>query len=139
MTQEGQDDVAALAERMMKASAAKKLDVTWFGGEPLLMPDVIEALSRYLLVTVEPSLRWRETAPEQTGSMEEWLQFLLDFLDWRYENDIDLALDVWSYWTGSKGSRRVTIVRDLFSRGAHPGPARPRQHDGYRPENVLVH
>ena len=74
-------------------------------------------VSRYRLITVEPSLRWRETAPEQTVSTEEWLEFLPDFLDWWYENDIDLDLDVWSYWTGSRGSRRVTIVPDLFSRG----------------------
>ena len=67
--------------------------------------------------TVEPSLRWRETAPEQTVSTEEWLDFIPDFLDWWYENHIDLDLDVWSYWVGSKGSRRVTIVPDLFSRG----------------------
>ncbi|MBP3854531.1 MAG: radical SAM protein [Ruminiclostridium sp.] len=74
-------------------------------------------VSRYRLVTVEPSLRWRETAPEQTVSTEEWLRFLPDFLDWWYENDIDLDLDVWSYWVGSRGSRSVTIVPDLFSRG----------------------
>ena len=49
MSQEVQDDVIALAERMMKASSAKKLDVNWFGGEPLLMPDVIEALSGRLM------------------------------------------------------------------------------------------
>ena len=53
MTKETQDDVAALTERMMKASAAKNLHVTWFGGEPLLMPDVIEALSGRLVALAE--------------------------------------------------------------------------------------
>lgn len=53
MTQEVQDGVIALAERMMKASRARKLDVTWFGGEPLLMPDVIEALSGRLMALAE--------------------------------------------------------------------------------------
>ena len=53
MSQETQDDVIALAERMMKASRAKKLDVTWFGGEPLLMPDIIEALSGRLIALAE--------------------------------------------------------------------------------------
>ena len=53
MTQEVQDGVIALAERMLKASAAKKLDVTWFGGEPLLMPDIIEALSARLMSLAE--------------------------------------------------------------------------------------
>lgn len=53
MSEETQDDVIALAERMMKASRAKKLDMTWFGGEPLLMPDIIEALSGRLIALAE--------------------------------------------------------------------------------------
>lgn len=43
-----QDDVVGLAERMMEVSGAKALRVTWFGGEPLLAPDVIESLSALL-------------------------------------------------------------------------------------------
>ena len=49
MTEEVQADVAALAERMLKTSRAKHLSVTWFGGEPLLAPDVIETLSEKLM------------------------------------------------------------------------------------------
>ncbi len=45
MSAEVQDDVVALAERMLDAAQRKALSVTWFGGEPLLAPDVIEALS----------------------------------------------------------------------------------------------
>lgn len=74
-------------------------------------------VSRYRLVTVEPSVRWLAMAPDQTITTEEWLDYLPDFLDWWYENDIDMDLDVWGYWSGQKGSRRVTIVPDLFSRG----------------------
>ena len=44
-----QDDIAALAERMLDTSGAKHLHVTWFGGEPLLAPDVIESLSDRLI------------------------------------------------------------------------------------------
>lgn len=40
-----QDDVVTLAGRMLDMSHAKSLSVTWFGGEPLLAPDVIESLS----------------------------------------------------------------------------------------------
>ena len=48
-----QDDIAALAERMLDVSRAKKLSVTWFGGEPLLVPDVIESLSERLISLAE--------------------------------------------------------------------------------------
>ena len=49
MSQRTQEDVIGLAERMMDAAGAKTLHVTWFGGEPLLAPDVIECLSRRLI------------------------------------------------------------------------------------------
>ena len=42
--------------------AAKRLHVNWFGGEPLLAPDVIEALSRLLIRMAE------EKHAEYTGS-----------------------------------------------------------------------
>ena len=45
MSPEVQDDVVALAGRMLEASGAQTLLVTWFGGEPLLAPGVIESLS----------------------------------------------------------------------------------------------
>lgn len=48
MAPEVQDDVVSLAKRMMDASGAKNVSVTWFGGEPLLFPDVIELLSKRL-------------------------------------------------------------------------------------------
>jgi len=48
-----QNEIAALAERMLKASGAKSLHVTWFGGEPLLATDVVEALSEKLLTVSE--------------------------------------------------------------------------------------
>ena len=53
MSQEVQDDIVTLAERMLDASGAKFFSVTWFGGEPLLAPDVIDALSKRFLAIVE--------------------------------------------------------------------------------------
>ena len=53
MTQEVQDDVVALAERMLDASGTKNIGVTWFGGEPLLAPDIIESLSERLMALAE--------------------------------------------------------------------------------------
>lgn len=49
MTAEVQDDVVALAGRMLDASRAKSLSVTWFGGEPLLASEIIESLSARLM------------------------------------------------------------------------------------------
>lgn len=43
----------ALAARMLDASRAKRLTVTWFGGEPLIATDVIEALSPRLISLAE--------------------------------------------------------------------------------------
>jgi uncharacterized protein len=48
-----QDDVIGLAERMLEVSGAKKLSILWFGGEPLLAPDVIESLSERLTALAE--------------------------------------------------------------------------------------
>ena len=53
MTEEVQADAVALAERLLKTSRAKSLSVIWFGGEPLLAPDVIEALSEKLMALAE--------------------------------------------------------------------------------------
>ncbi len=53
MTRETQDAVIALAERMLDASGAKRLSVSWFGGEPLLAPDVIEYISKRLISMCE--------------------------------------------------------------------------------------
>ena len=49
MSQSVQDDVVALAGRMLDTFRPKQLHVTWFGGEPLLATDVIEHLSERLM------------------------------------------------------------------------------------------
>ena len=53
MTPKVQDDVVSLAERMLDASGAKEISVSWFGGEPLLAPDIIESLSARLMELAE--------------------------------------------------------------------------------------
>ena len=52
MSAQVQDDVVALAERLLDASGSNDLSVNWFGGEPLLAPDVIESLSERLMELV---------------------------------------------------------------------------------------
>lgn len=49
MSAKVQDDVIALTERLLDYSHAKSLGIHWFGGEPLLAPDVIESLSKRLI------------------------------------------------------------------------------------------
>ena len=53
MTPEVQDEIVALAGRMLDAGHARRLVITWFGGEPLMGTDVIEALSPRLIRLAE--------------------------------------------------------------------------------------
>jgi len=53
MSQEVQDDIVGLAERMLDGSGSKRLSVTWFGGEPLLGTKIIESLSKRLIKLIE--------------------------------------------------------------------------------------
>ncbi|MBQ3373943.1 MAG: SPASM domain-containing protein [Oscillospiraceae bacterium] len=53
MSAEVQDDVVSLTRRMLKACGGRHLSVTWFGGEPLLAIDVIEALSLRLITLAQ--------------------------------------------------------------------------------------
>ena len=53
MSKEVQDDVVSLAERMLDFCRGKKLNVVWFGGEPLLEAGVIERLSERLMTVAE--------------------------------------------------------------------------------------
>ena len=55
MSAEVQDDVVALAKRLVDACAPKVLYVSWYGGEPLLAPDIIENLSERLIRLAEES------------------------------------------------------------------------------------
>ncbi|MBR3315282.1 MAG: radical SAM protein [Atopobiaceae bacterium] len=53
MSEQVQGEIVMLAKRMLDASRAGKLVVTWFGGEPLLACDVIESLSAQLIELTE--------------------------------------------------------------------------------------
>ena len=53
MSPEIQDDIVAFVGRMLDAANAKKLTITWFGGEPLMATDVIESLSPRLVRVAE--------------------------------------------------------------------------------------
>ena len=91
----------------------------WKDSLPSVQPTVLRlselGVSRYRLVTVEPSLRWRELAPGQNIPAEDWMEYIPEFLDWWYETGISMDLDLWSYWVHEHGSCRATIVPDLRS------------------------
>ncbi len=53
MSSQVQQDVISLAQRMLEASGAKELSVTWFGGEPLLQPGIIQNMSERLISLCE--------------------------------------------------------------------------------------
>ena len=58
MSAETQDAVIALAEKLIRVIRGDSMDITWFGGEPLLMPDIIPSLSerlrvKYLQITLD--------------------------------------------------------------------------------------
>lgn len=97
----------------------------WKDSLPSIRPTVLRmkelGVSRYRITPAEPSVRWVAMAPNQSISIDEWHDYIPEFLDWWYDNDIDMDLDVWSYWIGQKGSRQVVIEPDLFSRGGDNG------------------
>lgn len=88
----------------------------WKDSMPVVRDTVLKlqdlGVDEFRIMNIEPSLRWRENADGQTVSITEWLDFVCDFLDWWYENDIKMYLDVWSFWHGHAGSRQIDIVPD---------------------------
>ena len=52
MLNEVQDDVVSLAKRMLESSGASELRVNWFGGEPLIAPQVIVLSLREFRITM---------------------------------------------------------------------------------------
>ena len=53
MDAETQNQVVQLARSMLSISRAKRLSVSWFGGEPLLYPEIIDNLSKKLITLAE--------------------------------------------------------------------------------------
>ena len=53
MSEEIQDKVISFADKMLESSKARLLFVTWYGGEPLLEPKIIENLSSKLIKLCE--------------------------------------------------------------------------------------
>ncbi|OON85242.1 hypothetical protein BXO88_13320 [Oribacterium sp. C9] len=53
MSRKTQDEIVDLARRMLEQSRAERFFVSWFGGEPLLVPEIIESLSERFMSLAE--------------------------------------------------------------------------------------
>ena len=119
----GSEDKALRAIRLLcgRGYTVYVQQCVWKDSLPSVIPTVQQleelGVSRYRAVPVEPSLRWLETAPDKTIPTEEWLMFIPGFLEWWYENDIRMDLDIWSFYTHKYGDPRARIVPDLCSVG----------------------
>ena len=104
MSREAQDQVIGLAERMMNAGRARRLNVVWFGGEPLLAPDVIRDLSARLIALAEEKgaaytagiitngyLLTRENAEMLGNARVGWTQVTLDGMRENHDQTRHLA------------------------------------------------
>ena len=91
MSQEVQDSIVAFAQANMEKFALNRLTVTWFGGEPLLCPDIIESLSARLMEVCQ-KLGARYEAGIFTNG---WFltEENLELLERRKVNTIQLTLD----------------------------------------------
>ncbi len=68
---------------------------------------------KYRVTPVEPSVRWKQTSPEETIPIEKWQALVPDLAEWWLENDIPMDLDIWGYWNYSHRLRTFRIVPDL--------------------------
>ena len=68
------------------------------------------------ITCVEPAPRWVASYGNQTITPKEWLDYMLDLLDFWYSEKIDrdMGLDIWCFWNQQQGSRNVKIVPDMF-------------------------
>ena len=137
MSPEVQDQVIRLAERMLDASRARQLNVVWFGGEPLLAPDIIRDLSGRLISLAEKKgvaytagiitngyYLTRENADLLGAARVSWAQVTLDGMQKSHDRTRHLA---------GGGPTFETIIRNLRE-AAIPFPVIIRQnvHEGNR-------
>ncbi len=87
MPENVQHGVVDLAKRMLEVSGSKELLIKWFGGEPLLAPDIIDNMSGEFIQMTE-SLGVEYHAVINTNGY----LFTQDIIDMLYRNKIDLAI-----------------------------------------------
>ncbi len=59
MTPQVQDETVQLVEKLLNAYTCRELNITWYGGEPLLGPEIIEALSdRFIALCERRGIRY---------------------------------------------------------------------------------
>lgn len=91
MTLKTQDAVITLAEKMLDSSAAKHLSVSWFGGEPLLAPEVIEYISeRFISMCEDRGIRYSASIITNGYLLD---QKIVDLLEKCGVNQAQITLD----------------------------------------------
>ena len=87
MTPKTQEHVIMLADRMLEVSGRKGLQITWFGGEPLLAPDIIDNMSARFMEIAEK----RGIAYSASISTNGYL-LTQDIVDMLHRNKIEEAV-----------------------------------------------
>lgn len=91
MSQEVQDDIVALAAKLFDVSRARALQVNWFGGEPLLAPEIIASLSERLIALAEERGATYEAGIVTNGYL--LTQEIADMLGRARVNEAQITLD----------------------------------------------
>ncbi|MBQ9614356.1 MAG: radical SAM protein [Lachnospiraceae bacterium] len=110
------DNIAMLKE---KGFHVRTHCCVWKDSMPVIRDTVLRlqelGVDEFRIMNIEPSLRWRENAGGQMIKITEWLDFVCGLLDWWYDNEIKMDLNVWSFWWGAAGKKYINILPESHS------------------------
>ena len=115
---EGSEKQALESFKMMKAKdfRVRVTCCVWKDSMSTVRETVLKmqetGIDEFRIVPTEPSIRWKQNAGDQLITINEWLEFITDLIDWWYSNKINMKLDVWSFWRGGAGTKYINIVPD---------------------------
>ena len=87
MEPEIQDGVVGLAARLLDVSGRKRLHIVWFGGEPLLAPDIIDSMSAKLMAVAKERKVTYSACIVTNGYL-----FTQEIVDMLWRNKVDQAV-----------------------------------------------
>ncbi len=87
MSPENQDKVVELADRLLEVSGRKGLHIIWFGGEPLLAPDIIDSMSqKFMEITKKRGVKYSASIITNGYLLTQ------DIVDMLYRNKVESAV-----------------------------------------------